>query len=209
MNNSLNCYGYPENPPTMPPVDAVTNQKLFLENQKYLHNMSEKSFEHWSREELLLLKHQLDLKKEKTREENRENRELAQLCGFENSDGKFCVEQRFPDGRSKYSIPILDVSQIRLVKEITPIGVYYRVKWKENPAGFVIKAEDLSTKKLIKSLESQGLVLKISKSKKAETADQLLQFLHQNEIEKQVACLFGWNKIGNDWIFNEEEVKYE
>ena len=60
---------------------------------------------------------------------------LAQLCGFENSDGKFCVEQRFPDGRSKYSIPILDVSQIRLVKEITPIGVYYRVKWKENAAG--------------------------------------------------------------------------
>ncbi len=205
MNNSLNCYGYPENPPTMPPVDAVTNQKMFLENQKYLHRMSEKSFEHWSREEILLLKHQLDIKKEETREANRENRELAQLCGFENHDGKFCIELRFPNGKKNTSAPVLDISYIRMIRELTQDGNFFRIVWKENPQGVIIPESKMNPKQLVKVLESYGIVLKISRAKKGEAAEQLFQLLSKNQSEKQIPSRYGWNRIKGGWVFNKEE----
>lgn len=190
-------------------ISQETRERAFLSRQKHLQDLEKKRFDNLSKEYLLDKKNDLEERREKTREENQIKRDMAQLRGFENADGNFCVEYRFPDGNIVGRIIVLHVTKIRMVKESTCLGNYFHIFWKENPAGIVIKEEKFSVKSLVKGLETKGVILCVPRRKKSEAAEQLLQFLNNNQTEEKIACLFGWNKIGDEWFFNKEERRYD
>lgn len=179
-------------------------EKNVLQNQQFQFDLARKTFDYECKCNQMLLKHDLEMKKEATREETRQNRELSQFCGFENADGKFCIEYRFPNRPSKYSNPIFDITCIRMIKEVTKLGNFYHIFWKENSQGIVISEAEMDTKKLKKALEKNGVIFKISREKKQEVAEQLVDFLYSNLVEKEIPILFGWNKMREGWIFNSE-----
>lgn len=190
-------------------IDPSMQQKIILKNIEFYQEMNKKEFDNFLKKDLLYAKNEIEERREMRREENRMNREMAQLRGFEDANGRFCVVLHYPDGRKKYSEPVLAVSHIHMLEEITALGNFYRIVWDENQSGVLLKVEEFSTKKLVKALENQGIVFSVSRRKKEETIQQLLQFLYQKKTERQVPCLYGWNKVGNEWVFCKEVIDYE
>lgn len=149
-----------------------------------------------------MLNQYYEMKRKETRIKNKQIRDLVKVGGYENSEGRFCMEEIYPDGRTKHTPPILDITRIRMVKKCSQKGVKYQIFWNEDKTGFEIKEKDFSADKISQILKLKGHELKISRTRKTQAKEQLLNFLKALMTEKEVPCYYGWNKLSTGWYFN-------
>lgn len=193
--------------PNLQPLPLPPNlvEKMYLDELEVAKANAKKSHEYHLKSALEFQKNFYAEKREQTRERHRRERELVQLRVFENPDGFLCVEQRYPDGTTKHSSAVLSIGRVGMKKLICPMipeKNSYIVCWRENPQGVKIPESEMTTEKLAKVLQQHGVVLHVSRAKKAETLDAIYSFLFENLEAEEDLLIFGWNKTKSGWIFN-------
>ena len=182
-------------------------EKTYMAQLDVLKANAKTEFEYICKSDLEYQKSQYAEKREETREQHRRERELVQMRVFENSDGKLCMEQKYPDGTYKMSQPVLQISKIRLRKSCCPMlpeNDFYTIAWKDNPDGIKIPVSDMTVEKMAQAFRRKGIVLSVSRTKKMEVWDAVWGFLVENAEEVENYAYFGWNRTKSGWVFNWE-----
>lgn len=194
------------NPNLQPmPLPPHLLEKVYFDELEVAKANAKKSHEYLLKSNLEFQKNCYAERREETRERHRRERDLVQLRVFENPDGFLCVEHKYPDGTTKHSQAILSISKLRLKKAICPMipeKNCYKVFWHENPQGVKIPDTEMTANKLAMVLQKHGIVLCVSKAKKAETLEAIYSFLFENLEAEEDLLIFGWNKTKSGWIFN-------
>lgn len=196
------------NPNLQPmPLPPHLMEKVYLAELEVAKANAKKSHEYLLKSDLEFQKNFYAEKREQTRERHRRERELVQTRVFENSDGYFCIEQKYPDGSSKISQPVLPISKVRLKKSVSqmlPENNCFIIYWREDTTGIKIPESDMTVEKLAKIFQQKGFFLSVSRTKKVETWESILAFLFEESEEIESLAFFGWNKVKSGWIFNKE-----
>lgn len=189
------------------PLPSSLMEKTCLAELEVAKANAKKSHEYLLKSNLEFQKNCYAERREETRERHRRERDLVQLRVFENPDGFLCVEHKYPDGTTKHSQAILSISKLRLKKAICPMipeKNCYKVFWHENPQGVKIPDTEMTANKLAMVLQKHGIVLCVSKAKKAETLEAIYSFLFENLEAEEDLLIFGWNKTKAGWKFHRE-----
>lgn len=189
------------------PLPPYLMNKTYLAELEVAKANAKKSHEYLLKSDLEFQKNFYAEKREQTRERHRRERELVQTRVFENSDGYFCIEQKYPDGSSKISQPVLPISKVRLKKSVSqmlPENNCFIIYWREDTTGIKIPESDMTVEKLAKTFQQKGFFLSVSRTKKVETWESILAFLFEESEEIESLAFFGWNKVKSGWIFNKE-----
>lgn len=189
------------------PLPPYLMNKTYLAELEVAKANAKKTHEYHLKSELEFQKNCYAEKREETRERHRRERELVQSRVFENPDGFLCVEQSYPDGTTKHSCAVLSIRRVRMKKFVCPMipeKNSYIVCWRENPQGVKIPESEMTTEKLAKVLQQHGVVLHVSRAKRAETLDAIFSFLFENLEAEEDLLIFGWNKTKVGWKFHRE-----
>ena len=196
-------------------MDPVT-QKMILDYQ-LKHDLEDQRTR--NKGMLQELKHHYDLEKQSFIEERKDRRAEGMMRRTEelknlktavvlDSDGYFCIESTFSDGKKKVSPAVLKTAwmkMFRLVDGETGKCIAQRITWSQNPEkSIVLCRKDCSFHGFLRYLEMAGEALNVSDNKRKKVASLIYSFIAKRSSAVHVYTHLGWNKSEEGWDFIRE-----
>lgn len=208
--NDANVYPnlYYYNPFTGRPVNPALADKFFLDSlakeQDFGHKVEieRQKAEYASR--LEEQKHHNVMKRIEGIMERKEELDNATEAIFKDSDGRFCLETRYPNKPPKHTPPILSCVNLQAF-QICDLETHEQIRvvltadnLKNN---IILEKGEINSKGLSKCLADHGSAVTISRDRKKNTSDLLYSYLMRESKVIEYPTHLGWNKTGNGWVF--------
>lgn len=204
-SNPYPCY---YNPYTGYPVNTALADKFILDSiareQEFGHKLEIERQKAAYARDLEDKKHDNAMKRIEGIMDRKEELDNATEAIFKDSDGRFCLEKRYPNKPPKHTPPILNCVNLQAY-QICDMETHEQIRvvltadnLKNN---IIIEKEDINSRGVSKSLSSHGFEVTIGRDKKRNTCDLLYSYLMRESQVIEQATHSGWNRTNSGWMF--------
>lgn len=213
-------YGYVApaiNPYTGYPIDKNCMEKyldysLGIEKQKFQNalDIEKERCIYEMRKDLDDRKTENALRREEGMYRRKINREMAQYCVFENSEGFLCLEMTFPNGERTYSKPVVNSRNLYALC-VCNVDSHDRevciIRSKHSDEQIILYGKSLCSDGFSKQLEQKGISILVCRERRKMVTEMIFTYLLENAKITELPDSLGWHQTKKGWFFTDLESK--